>query len=57
MGIAASGAFFVPLLAGGAGAEGYGRAFAGAMVYNLLAMAVALVLLRWIIQQQRKVDL
>ncbi|MNZ74726.1 Major Facilitator Superfamily protein [compost metagenome] len=57
LGIAASGAFFVPLLAGGAGAEGYGRAFAGAMVYNLLAMAVALVLLRWIIQQQRKVDL
>jgi EmrB/QacA subfamily drug resistance transporter len=57
MGIAASGAFFVPLLVGGAGAERYGQAFAGAMIYNLLAMAVAFVLLRWIIQQQRKVAL
>ncbi|HGM5417335.1 TPA: MFS transporter [Serratia liquefaciens] len=57
LGIAASGAFFVPLLAGGAGAERYGQAFAGAMVYNLLAMAVAFGLLRWIIQKQRKLAL
>lgn len=57
MGIAASGAFFVPLLVGDAGAERYGQAFAGAMIYNLLAMLVAFVLLRWIIQQQRKVAL
>ncbi|WP_265556335.1 MFS transporter [Serratia grimesii] len=57
MGIAASGAFFVPLLVGDAGAERYGQAFAGAMIYNLLAMLVAFGLLRWIIQQQRKVAL
>lgn len=45
LGIAASGMFFVPLLAGGAEPQHYARAFAGAMGYNLLAMLVALVLL------------
>ncbi|CAI2404965.1 Spectinomycin tetracycline efflux pump [Serratia ficaria] len=57
LGIVASGAFFVPLLAGGGGAERYGQAFAGAMLYNLLAMAIAFVLLKWIIRQRHKVDL
>ncbi|CAI2135047.1 Spectinomycin tetracycline efflux pump [Serratia ficaria] len=57
LGIVASGAFFVPLLAGGGGAERYGQAFAGAMFYNLLAMAIAFVLLKWIIRQRHKVDL
>lgn len=57
LGIAASGAFFVPLLAMGGGADRYGQAFAGAMIYNLSAMGVAFVLLRWIIQQQPKLAL
>ncbi|VEA64028.1 Spectinomycin tetracycline efflux pump [Serratia plymuthica] len=57
LGIAASGAFFVPLLAAGGGADRYGQAFAGAMIYNLSAMGVAFVLLRWIIQQQPKLAL
>ena len=57
LGIAASGAFFVPLLAAGGEAERYGQAFAGAMIYNLSAMGVAFVLLRWIIQQQPKLAL
>jgi len=34
-----------------------GASFAGAMIYNLSAMGVAFVLLRWIIQQQPKLAL
>lgn len=45
LGIAASGMFFVPLLAGGAERQHYASAFAGAMSYNLLAMLIALGLL------------
>lgn len=54
LGIAASGMFFVPLLAGGAEWQHYASAFAGAMSYNLLAMLIALGLLLYTHYQIRR---
>ena len=47
----------VPLLAHGGVAERYAEAFAGAMVFNLLAMGVALILLNRITRNSQKADL
>ncbi|MEL5392458.1 MFS transporter [Serratia nevei] len=57
LGIVVSGVGFVPLLAHGGAAERYAEAFAGAMVFNLLAMGVALILLNRITRNSQKADL
>ncbi|MBH2661668.1 MFS transporter [Serratia ureilytica] len=57
LGIVVSGVGFVPLLASGGAAERYAQAFAGAMVFNLLAMGVALLLLNRITRNSQKADL
>lgn len=57
LGIVVSGVAFVPLLASGGAAERYAQAFAGAMVFNLLAMGIALLLLNRITQNTQKADL
>ncbi|CAI1563810.1 Spectinomycin tetracycline efflux pump [Serratia marcescens] len=57
LGIVVSGVGFVPLLASGGEAERYAQAFAGAMVFNLLAMGVALLLLNRITRNSQKADL
>ncbi|RLO45777.1 MFS transporter [Serratia marcescens] len=57
LGIVVSGVGFVPLLANGGAAERYAQAFAGAMVFNLLAMGVALILLNRITRNSQKADL
>lgn len=57
LGIVVSGVGFVPLLASGGAAARYAQAFAGAMVFNLLAMGVALLLLNRITRNSQKADL
>ena len=57
LGIVVSGVGFVPLLANGGAAERYAQAFAGAMVFNLLAMGIALILLNRITRNSQKADL
>nr|WP_242452018.1 MFS transporter [Serratia marcescens] len=57
LGIVVSGVGFVPLLASGGAAERYAQAFAGAMLCNLVAMGVALILLNRITRNTQKADL
>ncbi len=57
VGIVVSGVGFVPLLASGGAAERYAQAFAGAMLCNLVAMGVALILLNRITRNTQKADL
>lgn len=57
LGIVVSGVGFVPLLASGGAAERYAQAFAGAMLCNLVAMGIALLLLNRITRNTQKADL